>query len=382
MKTVLFFQASFCDSNQRQLAGVYDFARKARWNVQVVEYGATFSKKRKPDVKALKAFWNPDGCIVDCGGAVEVLKLADFGKTPTVFLDRHPASIEKGAVCVASDSAAIAKIAARELLSGGFAAYAYVDWYLPIEWSDERGDAFERIVACNGKRFFRHRMKRPEGKSYQDDLAKWLKTLPTPCGIFAVNDRTAGCVISAAQKAGLDVPHDLAVVGVDNDVMLCENSPVPFSSIPMDREGGGRTAAELLDRRMQGRKVPLTGRMEPLPLVRRASTRRFADARVTAAVEFIRVHACEGLKVDDVVRVMGCSRSLAYLRFGEAVGQSILDEIHGVRIERAKQLLREGRKSVGMVSDTCGYASVVDFRRTFKRIIGKTPKTWQSQTKT
>ena len=219
MKTVLFFQASFCDSNQRQLAGVYDFARKAGWNVQVVEYGATFSKKRKPDVNALKAFWNPDGCIVDCGGAVEVLKLADFGKTPTVFLDRHPASIEKGAVCVASDSAAIAKIAARELLSGGFAAYAYVDWYLPIEWSDERGDAFERIVVCNGKRFFRHRMKHPEGKS-------------------------------------------------------------------------------------------------------------------------------------------------------------ILDEIHGVRIERAKQLLREGRKSVGMVSDTCGYASVVDFRRTFKRITGRSPREW------
>lgn len=198
MKTVLFFQASFCDSNQRQRLGGY------------------------------------------CE-------------------DRRPRAAVGG---------------------GGFAAYAYVDWYLPIEWSDERGDAFERIVACNGKRFFRHRMKRPEGKSYQDDLAKWLKTLPTLCGVFAVNDRTAGCVISAAQKAGLDVPHDLAVVGVDNDVMLCENSPVPFSSIPMDREGGGRTAAELLDRRMQGRKVPLSGRMEPLPLVRRASTRRFADAPV------------------------------------------------------------------------------------------------------
>lgn len=376
MKTILFFQTSFCDSNQRQLAGVYDFARKADWNVQIVEYGTTVTKRPKPDVTALFSFWNPDGCIVDCGGAVELFSLSDFKKMPTVFIDRHPSTIEKGAVCVTSDSAAIAKIAAKELLPRGFAAYAYVDWYLPLVWSDERGDEFERLVSLNGKRFFRHRMLRPEGMACQGDLSKWLKSLPKPCGVFAVNDRAAGCVISAALKARLDVPHDIAVVGVDNDVMQCENSAVPISSVPLDREGGGRIAAQLLEARLNGGKTGKRGLIGALPLVRRASSRRFADSRVSAAVEFIRVHACDGLKVDDIVAVMGCSRSLAYLRFGDAVGHSILDEIHQMRIERAKELLKMGKNSTSMIADSCGYASVVDFRRTFKRVTGKSLREW------
>lgn len=380
MKTILFFQSSFCESNQRQLAGVYDFARKMDWHVQIVEYGTPVVKRQKPDLKALFAFWNPDGCIVDCGGTFERLfSLSDFRRIPVVFIDRHPTTIERGAFCVTSDSADIARIAARELLPRGFASYAYVDWHLPHAWSNERGDAFAKLVALNGKRFFRHRMLRLEGKEDQDDLAKWLMTLPRPCGIFAVNDRTAGCVVSAALKSGLDVPHDLAVVGVDNDVMQCENSGIPLSSIPMDREGGGRIAARLLDAQMHGDKTLKHGLIGALPLVRRASTRLFSDSRVSAAVEFIRLHACEGVKVADVVGVMGCSRSLAYLRFGEAVGHSILDEIHLVRIARAKDLLKDGKHSIVMVADSCGYASAVDFRRTFKRIVGKMPKAWRAK---
>ena len=155
MKTILFFQSSFCESNQRQLAGVYAFARTVDWNVQIVEYGTPVAKLRKPDLKALFSFWKPDGCIVDCGGAVTTFSLADFRKIPTVFIDRHPSTIERGAVCVTSDSVAIAEVAARELLPGGFASYAYVDWFLPHAWSTERGDEFAKIVECNGKRFFR-----------------------------------------------------------------------------------------------------------------------------------------------------------------------------------------------------------------------------------
>ncbi|MBQ0033223.1 MAG: substrate-binding domain-containing protein [bacterium] len=381
MKTILFFQSSFCESNQRQLAGVYAFARTVDWNVQIVEYGATAAKLRKPDLKALFSFWEPDGCIVDCGGAVTTFSLADFRRIPTVFIDRYPSTIERGAICVTSDSAAIAEVATKELLPGGFASYAYVDWFLPHEWSNERGDEFAKIMECNGKILFRHRMLRLEGKANQDDLVRWLRTLPRPCGIFAVNDRTASCVVSAALKAGLDVPHDIAVVGVDNDVMQCENSSVPITSVPLDHEGGGRVSANLLHGLMKGRKLTRGGLIGARPIVRRASSRRFADSRVSAAVEHIRLHASEGLKVDDVVRTMGCSRALAYLRFGEAVGHSILDEIHHIRLERAKGLLKAGKHSIGMVADSCGYASAVDFRRTFKRIVGKTPKAWQSQAK-
>ena len=292
-----------------------------------------------------------------------------------------------GLAGVDSDHRQVGVMAREFFRSRGFANFAYCG-FPGTSFSDARekaySDASTHVYSPRTRhlpdesQFYDERVDRiPDARA----LSRWLKTLPRPSGIFVVNDRAAICVVSAAQKAGLDVPHDIAVVGVDNDVMQCENSSVPISSVPLDREGGGRVAAELLHALMKGRKPTRGGLIGAQPIVRRASSRRFADSRVSAAVEHIRLHACEGLKVDDVVRTMGCSRALAYLRFGEAVGHSILDEIHHIRLERAKGLLKAGKHSIGMVADSCGYASAVDFRRTFKRIVGKTPKAWQSQAK-
>lgn len=377
-KTVLYFQTSFCDSNVQQRSGFYGFAHKAGWFVHVIEYGAQISEKPKPDTDELFAFWNPDGCVVDCGGADVMLTLADFRAVPTVFIDRNPSSIEHGAVCVTHDSASIARLAARELLNLGLAAYAFVDWHLPAVWSNERGDAFRRIVEGNGARFFRHRILSLTDSEGMDDMTRWLSSLPTPCGVFAANDRTAGCVIAAALKAGLDVPQDISVVGVDNDIGQCETLPVSVSSVSLDRESVGRATAQLLATMMEGdcrsaKSVDVVGAMS---VVHRASTRRFADRRVAAAVEHIRKHACDGATVPDVVRVMGCSRALAYLRFTEEVGHSILEEIHTVRVEYAGKLLREGNLSVDAVGDFCGYGSTSEFRRAFKRRTGLSPKAY------
>ena len=88
-KTVLYFQTSFCDSNLQQRLGLYDFARKAGWFVHVIEYGSQVSKKPKPDMAELFGFWNPDGCVVDCGGADVILTLEDFRAVPTVFIDKY-----------------------------------------------------------------------------------------------------------------------------------------------------------------------------------------------------------------------------------------------------------------------------------------------------
>ena len=136
--------ASFCAGNLQQRFGFDGFARAAGWLVHVIEYGEHVADGLKPVTAELFRFWNPDGCIAECGGTDDMLSLADFRSVPTVFLDRHPSTIEKGAVCVTHDSAAIVRLAARELLSLGFSAYAFVDWFRPVVWSDERGDAFRR----------------------------------------------------------------------------------------------------------------------------------------------------------------------------------------------------------------------------------------------
>ena len=377
-KTLLYFQTAFCDSNLQQRSGFCGFAHRAGWFVHVIEYGRADSEKSKPDMAELFGFWNPDGCVVDCGGAEGIMTLADFRNIPTVFIDRHPSSIERGAVCVTHDSVSIARLAARELMNLGLSAYAFVDWYIPVFWSDERGDAFRKIAESNGARFFRHRMLSLAGSDGIDDLSRWLTSLPIPCGVFAANDRVAGCVVSAALKAGLAVPQDIAIVGVDNDIAQCEALPVSVSSVSLNREGIGQTAAGLLAAMMEGdcrsaESIDVVGAMS---VMRRASTRRFVDRRVAAAVEHIRKHACDGVTVSDVVGVMGCSRSLAYLRFTEEVGHSILEEIQAVRVAHAEELLRKGDLSVEAVGDFCGYSSSSEFRRVFKRRTGLSPKAY------
>jgi len=376
VKTILYFQRSFCDMNQRQVVGACAYARQHDWHVQVILYGNA-PNPVKPDLRTLFAFWNPDGCIVDCGSDLDTFCAKDFGSVPTVFIDQYPSNLGSGAVCVTSDTEGIVSLVARELLMENLSGYAYVDWPCPQVWSAERGDAFDRLVALHGKRFFRHTLQPLEKSTCLKDLTKWIAGLPRPCGLFAANDLVAGYVMSAAVRAGLSVPQDLSVVGVDNDVVQCENSPVSLTSVSLDREGGGRVAAELLDRLMRGNRHVPCGLIRATGLVRRASTRLYKDFRVQKAIEYIRLNACEGIKVDDVVKTMSCSRTLAYRCFCGSVGHSILDEIHRVRIERAKHFLRERKHGVEAVSDFCGYASSVEFRRTFKRLVGKSPKQWR-----
>ena len=190
----------------------------------------------------------------------------------------------------------------------------------------------------------------------------------------------ARIVVKACDIAGLSVPQDMAVVGVDNNLHFCENESISISSITLNSFGMGYRAAELIDRCIHGKgrngQIVAVGGNE---LLRRASTRRFqkADARVTRAVEYIRKSACDGITPADVVREMGCSRRLADLRFREVVEHSILDEIHSVKIDRVKSLLRDSCRQCAALPDMCGYSSLADLCRDFKRRTGKTLREWR-----
>jgi LacI family transcriptional regulator len=173
------------------------------------------------------------------------------------------------------------------------------------------------------------------------------------------------------------VPQDVAIVGVDNIEFICEGTSPTLSSISRNWQGEGSAAAELLEEWMldPGRRPPSRA-VSALHVVRRASTFFAADRRVARAMEFIRLHACdEDFGPRDVVREMGCSRTLADTLFRKVGGHSILDEIHGVRLARAKELLLLG-KSADFVAAACGYASYDDFCRVFKRRVGSTVRKW------
>ena len=382
MKTILFFQTSFCESNQRQLAGVYAFARTVDWNVQIVEYGTTVAKSRKPDLKALFSFWKPDGCIVDCGRFPEVIDPAEFGDCPTVFLDHHPKSSRGRTGFVFSDAESVAALAARELMYSGYEDFAYFPFVQDLDWNRERGAAFAKFIGINRKRF--HPVSYPRGtdmdRGLHESISAWLEKLPRPCGIFAANDLIAEAVLVACGRLGISVPDEIAVVGVDDAPYVCENCQPTISSVSRDFDNAGWIAAELLDDLMaHPRKRTATSRYKAYGVTRRASTRFVTggDRRVVMALDYIRKHACEGIVPMDVVKEMGCSRRLADMRFNEAMGHTIHDEIHAARLSRVKELLRNPKVDISALPDLCGYSSLVDLRRVFKRLTGLTLREYQ-----
>lgn len=381
MNTILYFQAPAKSTAPEKLAGVREVAAPAGMHVQVVE--------EPPDARRmadLSEFWRPLGAIVDCGslGGVDT---AAFSAVPTVYLSGDPGALPQDAAHVRHDSAATARLAARELLETGFESFAFVPNRTPRHWSDVRGRAFEEAIRLNGRPC--RAMERPAGAAMSGDAAwqralrRFLESLAKPCGLFAANDATAADVLVAARFEGLAVPGDLAVLGVDDFAPLCEASDPPLSSVAPDFRRGGRMAALLLlDAVRAGGTFPAARRRTfgPLRVVRRASTRLPAapDRCVADALERIRREACSGLRAADVLKGFPCSRRMADLRFRKATGRSVLEEIHAVRLERAKRLLEETDMPLKILSDFCGFSNPNSLRKFFRAATGSTLSAWRA----
>ena len=387
MKTVLLFQSSFSQSNRKKFDGVYHYAHSRKWQIQTIQHAHAVSVRRpnafvsKPcDLRALLSFWKPDGCIVEGGERSRIGDPKLFGHTPVVFLDRSQETMPKSALCVESDPDAITAAAAKELLSTGYDNFAYVAWWQPLSWSEKRGAAFAAIIRQNGKPCTLLRLAHhPTDRNHA--LAKSLASLPRPCGILAANDIVAERIVFECGRLGLAVPDDIAVVGIDNDTEICENARVSLTSIEQDCFRAGELAAEMLDQRMSGKKSrERLLKFGVFSIFRRESTRiiKRRDKRVTAAIEFIRRHATTGIRIEEIVRASGGSRRQLDHIFVQLVGHTILDEIHCVRLEHAKTLIASGRQNMSEIAAECGYSSLVDFSRVFKRYEGIAPVKWKN----
>ena len=388
MKNILLFRSSFCRSNLLEHEGVFRYAREHNWRVQTIEYmNAAINRFRAQkndsasDIASLIRLWRPDGCIVECGIAPDVLHKRDFGKTHVVFLDRDPDTIEHGAVCVYSDSNDIAAAAAKELLRLGIEDFAYIGWPDALSWSIERGKVFASIIRRHGKNVRLFRLPKTDNpESDMELLSEFLSSLRKPCGLFTANDVLAKQAATACEMTGISIPDDMPIVSVDNDEDICEHLPVTLTSIELDFLGAGTKAAELLNLMMSGKAGRTASAMFGVNrIVRRKSATGFRqlDKRMCDALEFIRLHSCERITSSDVANAMHCSRRYADMRFRETLGSTILDEIQGLRIGVAMERLRLG-DAIDEVSKRCGYTSAADFRRVFKRYAGISPLKWRS----
>lgn len=287
---------------------------------------------------------------------------------------------------VCPDSHKAGRLAADHLLERGFRQFAYVGVWGDPPWAARRMAGFvERLneagFPCPVFPLPQSAHNRRWGRE-QAILGVWLRELPRPLGVLACDDDRGRQVLVACRGVGLQVPEDVAVVGVDNDELLCELSEPPLSSVALNTEQAGYEAAELLDGLMSGRiQEPRRILVEPIRVVARRSTDVLAldDRQVARALRFIQDNAVRPINVADVVRHVGCSRRTLELRFQQILGRSANREIQQARLERAKRLLVETDLSVVRVAEAAGFASSNYLIRLFHRRIGLSPAAYRQR---
>jgi LacI family transcriptional regulator len=286
---------------------------------------------------------------------------------------------------IKTDSEAIGRMGATHLADRNFRHFAFCG-FVGAGWSSARQSAFSR---CLKERGFDCQTQEVELTNWlgrenwiehwereRPTLINWLKRLPKPVGLMACNDTCGREVLDACGAADLRVPDDVAVLGVDNDELMCEISNPPLSSIALDLGKAGYEAAGLLDALMSGRKKRGGVVMvEPLHVVVRQSTDHFRhdDPVVSAAVRFIKTYAGRAIGVSDVVEGVGVSRRTLERKFSQALGRSIRSEITKNRIERATRLLVATDIPSYSVAKAAGFGSVKSFNRMFTRAAGVSP---------
>ena len=278
------------------------------------------------------------------------------------------------------DNGAIARMAVGHLLQRGFRNLAF---FKCTDYTDirRRETGFAAAVAeagLNGHRIdwwaAARRHPRLEMIAW---LARQLKTLPKPLAVVAQSDHRAMKVLNACELAGLAVPEQVAVVGIDNDEYTCEFAPVPITSVDSNREQYAFCGAQLLDRLMQGLSPPPQPVLvPPRGLVVRRSSDILAVEHpdVAKALSFIWQHFREPISVDDVVAATSMSRCGLYRAFESHLGRTLREEIERKRIDFARQLLAASDDKVTHIARQCGYASGEQFCRAFTRVTGATPR--------
>jgi LacI family transcriptional regulator len=326
--------------------------------------------------------WRGDGIICRPTNP-ELAQLLRKKRIPVVNLNDVYEGL--GLPRIGSDHAGIGRLAAEHLLERGFRRLAFCG-FTGHSWSDKRRVGFENAAIVGGGTIC-PTYESPWGGPHpwekeQKQIGDWLAALPRPLGVLACNDLRGQHVLDACERVGLAVPEEVAVIGVDDDVLVCELCNPPLSSVVPNPERIGYEAAALLARLMAGEKPETDDwQVEPLGVTARQSTDVLAidDPHVAAALRYIREHACEGATVGDVLARVPLSRTILERRFRKYLGRSPQGEIRAVQLKRVKQLLAETDLRLERIAELAGYEHPEYLSVVFKRETGQTPGQYRRQ---
>jgi len=355
------------------LRGIRDFAReRAGWSL----FHGPF-RRGIPSASAL-ADWRGEGIIARPETPAESEYLRKL-KIPIVVVGGG--CPVRGWPVSRTDDDAIGRMAAEHLLERRFRHLAYCG--NPCHPASERRRiAFVESAAAAGVQCLVFEPKTASPSSYliQRELDEWIPTLPRPIGILGAWDGQAAQVLDACANTNIAVPDEVAVLGIDNDDLICDLAELPLSSITTDAHRVGFQAAKCLSKLLAGNTdVPLLHLTRPLGVNVRQSTNVLAvdDLLVRDGVGMIRAEACRGLTVAQIVRKLAVSRRSLELRFLKVLGRTPHSIIRTTRLEKAKSLLTETKLQLAEIAQLSGFTGASRLIVAFRSEYGMTPRNWR-----
>lgn len=360
------------------IAGVSEFRGPDRpWHLVLVPYHQRITSETIQ--WTTEQGYQPDGVIAQLANPAQMKPYTGSG-LPIVNIS---ARCEVALPTVRVDDEAVGRMAAQHLLDLGLRHFGFVEAAGVRGDLTQRARGFARRVAEAGHRC--HRLRIPlsrKPKAFIDRFGPWLDRFPKPCGLMTTNDAAALQIATACRVLDVPVPEEVALIGVDNDPLVCEHATPPLSSVELPLAKIGFEAAAALERLMDGDHVePTPRRLPPVGVVVRRSTDLVAvdDPHVSRMLRYIRDHACEGITVADVVRQAPITRRWAEKRFRDTLGRTPAEEIRRVRIEHAEACLTQTDLTLAEVAFRCGFANHTRFGVVFRQVTGTTPAAFRRQ---
>lgn len=292
---------------------------------------------------------------------------------------------------VETDDRAVSQLAFDHLWERGFRKFAFCG-YKFAHYSQTRLRFFSQLVNQAGCPLSVYEsssqpdatLTQVEERGHIDvaGMSAWLSTLTPPTGMLVCNDIRGQQVMNVCRTLEILIPDDIAVIGVDDDDAICPLSDPPLSSVKPNAEQVGYRAAEILDSMMKGNAAPTSIEyIAPLNVVQRLSTQVQAveDRELARACRYIREHACDGIDVSHVARVVSISRRQLERRFRERLGRTPHEEITLTQVARVKQLLRDTRMTLEQIAALAGYSHTERLSTVFKRVTSQTPGTYRRE---
>ena len=361
------------------LRGIHDYVRTRRgWTLYLTEHG------RHEIDESFACNWKFNGAIA----RIETDRMARIITAMNVpTIDVSAARLIDGIPWVETDDEAITHAALEHLQDCGLQNFAFFGdpFY---NWSVWRQQSFERILGRPDiirSRIFNlpaRQEPRVGWWTQREAIRDWLDSLPKPVGIYACYDACGQQLLEICRFYDFKVPEDIAVIGVDNDELLCELATPSMSSVVPNSFGTGVHAAELLDRMMSGEQVAARKySIEPLGVRKRVSTDVLTvdDHHVAQAIAFIRQNAHKNIRVEDVLSIVPLSRRVLEARFRRALNRTPHQEILRVRANAVRELLLETNMSLSEISEALGIEHPEYLSVFFKKETGLSPREYRDQ---